>query len=776
MRSQLFSFIREKKIHFSRFTLSFFLLLMLLTIPQTAPAQTPKNIANEVDLSRFSRPPKPGVHPRVLISPEDLPEVRRRLKDTAAGRRAAKSIRAWLKTSIRTPNRGLHATYDALVNGKLDALEKAENAWWASNTSISLGLEAFDALIVEDVERGRDLAAALTTYAQISGGKVSPHGHKSVNPDYMMGMAYDFGYPFMNDVQRKVVRNVIAEATAGKQSFGMNLPPHRRNFNFISHGTQLLLMALTIEGEPGYDPSILPATYELMKGFLDHAIYPSGTPTEGMHYYNFGMSFASLAMTAMARRDKNLFQHPHYLATRMWYVNSIEPFGYAFSTHHDTPRDDGGLATNYVMLKWILPENRIIDYVWRNRVRDNYSGITYRGDFLAFALFPSDWTGGHREKNPKASQWGVDTDKQSRLNHSTNNPPLDPASLGLLNSYFAPERGLLITRSAWALDATALNFENRPDVTGPSHAHSDRNGFTLSALGRKWAIDRGHHRSETHLHSNILIDGVGQGHFGPAGEILDYSDKPDVTQITGDATYAYRYRYTFGTRLGNRENAGYEWEPEMLPRVIKYWSATQDPNDKPWITDRLYTHKAIENPVEYAYRTAALARGSQPYVIIVDDIRKDHQIRRYEWLMQLPDDLIAEKIAENHVVLVAEDADQNSPRLLVYVIDMSESQPISGKAEQAPIRVETFEMAQSEKLNTNKAWGEGKRLVLTSDSVEPRFKVLLMPYRPGDALPKIRSMQDGGFELAWRNQVDRWKTQRKGQGPTRLTLTRTSGR
>jgi hypothetical protein len=43
--------------------------------------------------------------------------------------------------------------------------------------------------------------------------------------------------------------------------------------------------------------------------------------------------------------------------------------------------------------------------------------------------------------------------------------------------------------------------------------------------------------------------------------------------------------------------------------------------------------------VKYAYRTAGLVRGKHPYVLVVDDIRKDDQTHEYEWLMQVPDDL-----------------------------------------------------------------------------------------------------------------------------------------
>ncbi len=59
-----------------------------------------------------------------------------------------------------------------------------------------------------------------------------------------------------------------------------------------------------------------------------------------------------------------------------------------------------------------------------------------------------------------------------------------------------------------------LNFDiNSQARGGGSHYHSNSTSFTLSALRRKWVIDRGFHVAETKDNSLILIDGRGQGFF-----------------------------------------------------------------------------------------------------------------------------------------------------------------------------------------------------------------------------------------------------------------------
>ncbi|MFG0247910.1 MAG: hypothetical protein ACF8OB_03410 [Phycisphaeraceae bacterium JB051] len=720
--------------------------LTLCTTPITAQTLEP-------DLSRFSPVPEPYVHPRVLISPQDLPTLRTQLRETAYGRRASQSIRAWLSYASRQ-GEPLYETYRALVEGKDNALKLAANDWWANNVPVMLQLQAFDCLIADDNKRGKEVAAAITTYANVYGGNHTPLGYKNVNPNENLALAYDFAYNFMTNEQREIVRSVIAKSTHGRKSHGMDKPAHKATYNFYTHGTYLLTTALCIEGERGYDATIYPATVKLINDYLTYAIGPNGTPTEGMHYYNFGMNNAARAMIAIAKRGDNLFRHPNYAKTINWYVQSIEPFGYHFSQHGDTPNDNGGLLANYVALKCVFPNDPVVDFVWRNRVRDDYSGVQYRGDLLTLALYGSQWDKSPgKGRVPLATQWGVD----NNVAHEQSKVPWDPASLNLPLSFYGPNRGLMISRNAWQRDAAVMHFECRTDVYGPSHAHANRGDFTLSALGRKWVIDRGYHQSESFMHSIIQIDGKGQGFFCPSGKILNQQSTDLYDSITADIAYPYQYRYTFGTRLGQAANKDYQWEPETKPEVIKHSSDSQTADDKPWLENDLYTHRAINNPVRYAFRTATFVRGEQPYVLIVDDIRKDDDVHLYEWLMQVPDDLVIEKIAADHVILKSENADDNAPRLWVKVIHAADPTDNRMTDSYLPIRLETYHVARTPSSGSAKSFGIGKRLVISSSSVSPGFKILILPYRPQDGLPKVSELKEQKLQIQWGDIVDHWQ-------------------
>lgn len=701
--------------------------------------------------SPFPAAPSPGVHPRILITPNELPALRERLKNTACGRRSITAIRSWLGC-IYSKNGALKDVFEALVKGSPNALMKTNNSWWRNQIGLALCLASFDAMIKNDKPLGEKIAKALVTYAEIAGGKITPYGHKSVNPDTGLGYAYDFLYNFMTDKQRQAVRSVIAEAIKGKKSHGMDMNPEDRTYNWMPHGMGLILLALAIEGEDGYDPSIYTKSVEVMKDFLTYGIYPDGVPRECMHYFNFGMGSAgSEALVAMAKRGDNLFGRPYYHKLRNWYVHSIEPFGYAFSMHGDTSNDSGGLLSNYVLMKKVFPNDPVVDFYWRNRIHDNYDGLSYRGDFLFAALFGEDWKGGDStEKTPKADQWGVDNAEKTPEKQFLKS--WDPAVLKLPLSLYSPYRGFMITRTGWNKDAMVMHFECRRDALGPGHNHANQNDFTLSALGRKWAVELGFAICETKQHSCVLIDGKGQGCFAAPGIITAYLDTPVATFATGDAKDAYTYRHTFSWRTGNKENKGFNWQK----------------------TDHPSTAKALDNPVRYAYRTAMMLRGKYPYVLILDDIQKDSKEHLYEWLMQVPKDLILKSVVGNNAILASQDATKESPELFVSVLEQKQTEDMALSDAVEPLRLETFLPKRSPNSGSDKVFKLSKKLVLGSRSVAPNYKVMLYPFLPGGATPEVEK-KENQFTIKFPDQVDVYTFEKQKSGQEAFSLVRNGG-
>ena len=57
-------------------------------------------------------PPPPGVHPRILISPDDLPDLRRRLKETEVGKALYATLQNRPHSAIRNPADWSSQLYD----------------------------------------------------------------------------------------------------------------------------------------------------------------------------------------------------------------------------------------------------------------------------------------------------------------------------------------------------------------------------------------------------------------------------------------------------------------------------------------------------------------------------------------------------------------------------------------------------------------------------------------------------------------------------------------
>ena len=107
-------------------------------------------------------PPAPGVHPRVLFHPEDLPALRRRLDETKPGKMQMDGIRAMLtrKTSPAPAPGSAPCTQRRRMGRPTPALLDVE-------CSAAINYECFRCLIDNDAVGGKKAAAALTTLAQL---------------------------------------------------------------------------------------------------------------------------------------------------------------------------------------------------------------------------------------------------------------------------------------------------------------------------------------------------------------------------------------------------------------------------------------------------------------------------------------------------------------------------------------------------------------------------------------------------------------------------------
>ena len=705
----------------------------------------------------LSQAPPPGVHPRILFSPEDLPELRR-LATTSPARVAAyaalrKVVSGTLDTST-TPEGRL-----------LDAIAKGETPSPASfaaapKLGYALHLGAIDAQITNDEARGKLLSRLLCAY----GENQLQHWTRPADPiglhngwDNDFCFAYDYLAPWMSEEQRAPVRKFIVKMMDGINLFTHDWPSHMRMWNWAGLHVYQGVGSLAIEGEEGWNPKLWNQAREISRDFCRYNIHESGALTEDLTYFTLGFQGAGTVMMAMAKRGEaevwatgsNLSKLRYHLA------NQIHPWGKGFMSHQDGSGD--GFYATWTLLKYMYPTDPIIDHGWRERVGLEYDNYGASNDASTRAWFMVLFNTEYLEK------------------------PVPPAEWKLPTTYFCPKRSYLVARTDWTANALKLDFEAKTDYPTVGHNHADANNFTFAALGREWATEAGYHSAAGHLHNNVVIDGRSlSGWPTPGGHWVDLVDAPDVTIGVSDASHAYTWQWSnsgFGVENTPPEIPG-KWELETLPDVVEFARAQAESGKG---RQTIFEHhgpiiRSEWNRVEKAFRTAALVRGKRSYALIADDIRKDDQTRFYQWTMQVPADIEVIRTGERWMILGAKEipADKNvkgskpqadKRRLLVQIVDINTTSKRDGLA----ITLETSTLG-------NNAFEKGnlrKRLVIPARTEEPRFKILLYPHLEGDPLPDVLWNSDrSACELVFTDQTDRWSFAAAEQGRTALSMSR----
>jgi len=198
-------------------------------------------------------------------------------------------------------------------------------------------------------------------------------------------------------------------------------------------------------------------------------------------------------------------------------------------------------------------------------------------------------------------------------------------------TYVAKDRGLLITRSAWAdKDAAWLWFNIRSLKGG--HAAPARGGFAFYALGETWGFYNTGRNLESYMHSITLVDGKGQGRDA-TGKFLQFIDSPEATFGTADTREAYTNGHFGGSPDHQTVNSF------LLEKGPYNWQALPYCSLPSWFDGVSKGKCSLAGPsssFQKAFRTVGLVRAeTQPYALIFDDIQKDSAVRDYSWRMVL---------------------------------------------------------------------------------------------------------------------------------------------
>ena len=82
-----------------------------------SPAIPVREDASGLATARLSKVPAPGIHPRILLSPEDLPDLRRRLTETQTGKALSLTLTKRIDSALHNPKEWSSDLYAKLSVG-----------------------------------------------------------------------------------------------------------------------------------------------------------------------------------------------------------------------------------------------------------------------------------------------------------------------------------------------------------------------------------------------------------------------------------------------------------------------------------------------------------------------------------------------------------------------------------------------------------------------------------------------------------------------------------
>lgn len=747
------------------------------------------NAVDDMGVRVFSAVPEVGVHPRVLMSPEDLAPWRASVIKTYRGR-------TFFAKRYASPRIEKLARIDANLTGK-GLLQAYPHTGPGENHDLLFA--TLDVIFHQDRPRARTLCRAVANFARVIlarsqfdpkwgditedigditglSGIAAGLGHLWYRGGSDFALAYDYLYPHMSEAQRSICRKAISAATKFLVTWGMGFPKGRAVSNWYAYHGELGPMLLAIEGEEGFRAKAWDRFRRAIRNWVEVSVYETGGSNEDGYVGNLALREGQFTLIAMARRGENLYRTPALQNYWRWAVLSLVPGEGTGRTVGYSSSSLDPYESSPVLARWAMPGNRHLNYYFRQ-----FKGQDYQRN--------NRW-----QYAPMSTLFCMNWEESTDL-------PLRMEKLDLPLSAVFDYQGLFITRSEWSNGALYLNLLARHDAWYDRHENVDRGRFVFAALGRKWAVDRpwGQYMPSPD-HSLVHIDGLAQAEAkvgrgkAPNARLLSHGDigggEPVLSYGVIDMSNAYNWLWTHSW-----QRPGPNWEPETRSFADLGWRWQRpgqppalhghDRQDCPQYNFRgCHLWRRPNNPVEYCWRTGVLVRGRHPYALIIDDAKKDGDTHSYDWYMPLPDDvdLVPLDMEPRGTCLLQEKNEQQhngrpvpgSRRLLVIPMGPGPAQ----------VRLEEYASSYS-RGQAHKA----RRLVISRETVKGRFRVVLCPFRTtidpraqdanalfgkhplGTELPKLEQTSLG-FRLEINADQDNWRFIPKADGRSQIRLQR----
>ena len=700
----------------------------------------PRNLALDttgLDRRLLTPPPAPGIHPRVLFNPEDLPALRQRLT-SGPGTVGMAAIRAHLAAQLTGPSAKFGEVYGRLAQGQVANLP--------TEAGHLLVYEAFRCLVDDDAVAGRRLATALATLAPSMAARITAAQNKAraaatkgvldrsqvfneVAQEAVLqgglGLAYDWTFGVMDDAQRSAVRGVLAQASAGMTLAGADGPRAwpAGVTNHIALENRLLYVVTAIEGEAGYDPSTLQRCVDAQTTQLLNLL------PDGDVYESWGKYFLFPEhLVILGKRGHDLFPATLRAVMNQRFLVTEDPWGGSWTFTDGLTGTGGSLSrvADVVVYRALFPDDRAGAYVLRQasggepakllrKVSTGHYG--FFTDALMMTLFARDLPPAAGEREALVA-----------------GRPLTARS---------DDTGNLITRTAWSADALVLHHLCRALPGG--YAYADRSHVNLYALGRPWGVyvrmrqEKGQY--DPAWRSVLRCDGEGPSPM--PGHLAAAVDTPWLSGTAVDLRPAWTWQHLnvapapAGTALVPMPGTfnEYRLSPSPLPWMNLHMADLPrwDRGYRAGTATRAFWWRRPWTPARAA-RSSLLVRGPHPYVLVVDDLRLDDQSRTYAWGLTIAPDLTGATTGGDTLLTEA----TGDRRLLVRFL----------QATPPTVQIETLSVPNPPQKNI-----EVRRLTATTQAPAGDGVALLWPHRAGEAAPTT-TWSGPSLTITWPDQQD----------------------
>jgi hypothetical protein len=570
-------------------------------------------------------------HPRLLLSPSRLQHLHEKVSAGGLPSLVYTGLLAYAERTLKTHSaeNPFEAVLHFQAEGDMNAHQRSarlEGKVTAAVIPIEILAAAYR--ITGDERYGRHAAQALVKAARAIDceSEILNSGFYYTRTFYVRALAfgYDWLCPLLTPAERRDVKatllGFVLKIHADSWSATWGRRPLHRVWNWdpgLVSSAGLGMLAL--EGETSTaEKTILFDLRRHLRDYLTLGIDRDGAGHEGPGYIAYGIGAGPEFAECLREQGRgDLFTETNWHLIPPWLVaetlpdrnrwNNLSDCGHGLTPAAVYSYTCGRLAELAraqpagTARRLAVPEDllKAKDYLWQFSEAPGIQSLT---DAALASLMGWVWEGGLGKRIEHAS---APAQLAFLLFHEPCVPADDPADLLPLALHFRG-RGLAVSRTGYSTEALHLAVEAGPHAAG--HDQADKGSFTLVGYGSDLAIDSGYGNDgerfksgSSHAHNMVLINGQGQPmtwHNQSSGHLSGYHHGELLDWVRVDAREAWNVRYDS------------EWRPQPAA-----------------------------DPVDKATRHFLFVRGTgtvPPYLVVMDDIRKDGTPADYTWLWHIP--------------------------------------------------------------------------------------------------------------------------------------------